>query len=83
MKKEKEIQKFFSFRTLDTTSKFDSEAWIERILILGYPANPRQIIIHSDNKQAIPIHQYNSQTQVLSIRRPGPSVSSDWTLSIN
>ncbi len=74
---------YFSFRSLDPTAKFETDAWIERIVIFGYPKNPNRVIINSGDKQAIPIHHYLDASQVLIIRRPGPSVTSDWTLSIS
>ena len=70
------------FRTLDTTAKFETDAWIERIIILGYPKNPNKVTINSGDKQAIPLHHYHEESQSLTIRRPGPSVASDWTLTI-
>lgn len=73
----------FNCRSLDTSAKFSSTAWIERIVILGYPKNPNRVTIHSGDKQAIPLHHYIPETQVLIIRRPGPPVASDWTLSIS
>ncbi len=52
-------------------------------MIFGYPKNPNKVTIHSGDKQAIPIHHYIAASQVLIIRRPGPPVTSDWTLSIS
>ena len=51
-------------------------------MIFGYPKNPSKVTINSGDKQAIPLHHYMAASQMLIIRRPGPSVSSDWTLSI-
>ena len=34
-------------RSLDTTAKFETDAWIERILIVGYPKNPTRITMNS------------------------------------
>ncbi|CAF0994522.1 unnamed protein product [Adineta steineri] len=69
-------------KTLDFTGKFETDAWIERILIFGYPKNPKKVIINSGDKQAIPLHHYHAESQMLTIRRPGPLVASDWTLTI-
>jgi hypothetical protein len=49
-------------------------------VIIGYPKNPDRITIHSGDKQAIPLHSYQEATKTLIIRRPGPSVTADWTL---
>ncbi len=49
-------------------------------MIIGYPKNPDRITIHSGDKQAIPLHSYQEATKTLIIRRPGPSVTADWTL---
>jgi len=73
---------FFCFRSLDSTAKFETNAWIERIVIVGYPKNPKKVTIMSGGKQAIPLYRYIDASKALYIRRPGPSVSSDWTLSI-
>jgi hypothetical protein len=73
----------FYFRSLDSTAKFETDAWFERIVIIGYPKNPTKVTIHSGDKQAIPLHRYLDATQMLIIRRPGPPVSSDWTLTIS
>lgn len=70
------------FRTLDSTGKFQTNAWIERIIFLGFPTNPAKVTISSGGNQATPLHRYDSATQTLIIRRPGPSVTADWTLSI-
>ena len=70
-------------RSLDSTAKFETDAWIERIVLLGYPKNPSRVTIHSGDKQANPIHSYDPATQVLVIRRPGPSVTIDWTLTLS
>jgi hypothetical protein len=90
---------YICYRSLDTTAKFETNAWIERIIILGYPKNPSRVIINSGNKiekrksyfkysilgdkQAIPLHSYQDASQMLIIRRPGPSVTADWTLTIS
>jgi len=68
---------------LDSTSKFETDAWIERIVILGYPKNPSHVVINSGDKQANPIHNYQEASQALIIRRPGPSVTTDWTLTLS
>ena len=70
-------------RTLDSTSKFETDAWVERIIILGYPKNPTKITINSGDKQAVPLHRYHDESQTLTIRRPGPSVTADWTLILS
>ncbi|CAF3107215.1 unnamed protein product [Rotaria sp. Silwood2] len=69
--------------SLDSTAKFETDAWIERIVILGYPKNPSRITINSGDKQAIPLHSYQDASQTLIIRRPGPSVTADWTLTLS
>ncbi|CAF4684394.1 unnamed protein product [Rotaria sp. Silwood1] len=69
--------------SLDSTAKFETEAWIERIVILGYPKNPNRLTINSGDKQAIPLHSYQDASQTLIIRRPGPSVTADWTLTLS
>jgi len=71
------------FRSLDPSAKFETNAWIERIVIFGYPKNPNRVTINSGDKQAIPLHHYIAASQMLIIRRPGPSVATDWTLSIS
>ncbi|CAF3417293.1 unnamed protein product [Rotaria socialis] len=70
-------------KSLDTSSKFVTEAWIERIIIVGYPKKPNKVIINSGDKQATPLHSYQAATHTLVIRRPGPLVTSDWTLTIS
>ncbi|CAF1072528.1 unnamed protein product, partial [Didymodactylos carnosus] len=69
--------------SLDPSSKFDTSAWIERIIIIGYPKNPNKVSINSGEQTAIPLHSYHDQQKLLIIRRPGPSVSTDWTLTIS
>ncbi|CAF3409540.1 unnamed protein product [Rotaria socialis] len=83
------IHRHFTFKnnelqstSLDPTAKFETDAWIERIIIHGYPKNPTRVKIHSGDKQAVPLHSYQDTTQTLIIRRPGPSVTADWTLTI-
>lgn len=70
-------------RSLDLTAKFTTDAWIERIVILGHTSNPQRIVIHSGDKQAIPLHHYQPASHVLVIRRPGPPISSDWKLILS
>ncbi|CAF1002078.1 unnamed protein product [Adineta steineri] len=69
--------------SLDSSAKFETDAWIERIVIVGYPKNPSRVEINSGDKQAIPIHSYQDGSQVLIIRRPGPAVTTDWTLTLS
>jgi hypothetical protein len=71
------------FRSLDASAKFETDAWIERIAILGYPKNPTRVAINSGDKQAIPLHTYDDATHTLIIRRPGPPVTADWTLTLS
>jgi hypothetical protein len=73
----------FFLRSLDTTAKFDTDAWVERIVILGYPKNPSRVAINSGDKQAVPLHSYEDASQTLIIRRPGPAVATDWTLTLS
>ena len=96
-----EMFRFLFLRSVDPTGKFETDAWIERILIIGYPKNPNRLTIHSGlffdvieieidsidsmflgDKQAVPFHNYQETSQTLLIRRPGPSVHADWTLTI-
>ena len=70
------------FSSLDSRGKLNTDAWIERIVILGYPRNPHRVIINSGGKQATPLHYYDSASQTLTIRRPGPPVTSDWKISL-
>ncbi|CAF1331590.1 unnamed protein product [Rotaria sordida] len=88
--KQQFIHRRFTFKnnelqsiSLDSTGKFETDAWIERVVILGYPKNPNRIIINSGDKQAIPLHSYQEATQTLVIRRPGPSVTANWTLTLS
>ncbi|CAF0830952.1 unnamed protein product [Didymodactylos carnosus] len=89
-KKRQFIYRRFLFKNNELTSsslnpngKFDTTAWIERIVIMGYPRNPNKVSINSGEQTAIPLHSYHDKQKVVIIRRPGPSISTDWTLTIS
>lgn len=67
---------------LDKESKFDSLAWIERVIVYGVTASPKSVRIEYDNKEQSAELQftYDQTNKALLVRKPGVKINVDWKL---
>lgn len=68
-------------RSLDSESKFDTKAWLERVIIYGVKSEPGQVKIEYSNSQSANLEfNYDPNGQTLLIRKPGVNINTDFTL---
>ncbi|XP_018420919.1 PREDICTED: neutral alpha-glucosidase AB isoform X1 [Nanorana parkeri] len=67
---------------LDLHGKFETAAWLEKVIIIG-AAKPNTISLRlPDGSETQLEFEYDSQTFVITVRKPGVNISSDFTMSL-
>uniref|UniRef100_A0A1B6GNL0 Glucosidase II subunit alpha n=2 Tax=Cuerna arida TaxID=1464854 RepID=A0A1B6GNL0_9HEMI len=80
----------FKFENNQLTSSFalpnhhyPTKAWVERVVIVGLPPGTKKATaITSDGKSAELETTYDSALQLLTVRKPGLSLASEWKISL-
>jgi alpha 1,3-glucosidase len=68
-------------RSMDPESKFDTEAWLERVIIYGIQTEPKSIKIEYSNKQSAKLEfTFDPNGATLLIRKPGVKINIDFTI---
>ncbi|MBZ3887883.1 Neutral alpha-glucosidase AB, partial [Sciurus carolinensis] len=66
----------------DPKSHFETPVWVERVVIMG-AGKPAAVVLQTkgspENRLSF---QYDPETSVLTLRKPGVSVSSDWSIHL-
>ncbi|CAI8014141.1 hypothetical protein GBAR_LOCUS8868 [Geodia barretti] len=61
---------------------FPTKAWVERIVILGYPLEPYRVMISLGAGSEELMFDYKSSNKALTIRRPGINILEDFSITI-
>ena len=56
--------------------------WVERVLVLGSAPPPGQASVSSPSGTSSAQASYDYSTQVLTVRRPGVKLDTEWTLRV-
>ncbi|KAM4017095.1 neutral alpha-glucosidase AB isoform 2-T2 [Anomaloglossus baeobatrachus] len=68
--------------SLDVTGKFETPSWLERVVIIG-ATKPNSITLHHPGGSDVQLEfDYNAQTSVITVRKPGVNIASDFTMSL-
>jgi alpha 1,3-glucosidase len=70
---------------LNPIGRFETEAWLERIVIVGLTSRPHKIILTSPGLSA-PVYldsTYKPDAKLLTIRRPAIKITSDFQIALN
>nr|XP_005988915.2 PREDICTED: neutral alpha-glucosidase AB isoform X1 [Latimeria chalumnae] len=86
-KKKEYLHRKFTFaenslmsRCADPQGRFETQSWIERVVILG-AAKPASVHIKlPDGNESSLDFEHNAETSVLTIRKPAVNVASDWII---
>jgi len=70
-------------RNLNEVGKFDTLAWVERVIIYGYKTQPKSVKIEYKNQSTQLQFNYDSANKVLLIRKPAVNINLDWSIIIN
>lgn len=68
--------------------RFNTDCSIERIIILGHAAGPKNALVEPENRKAeiefspLQLHGRSGGPAVLTIRKPDVRVADDWTIKI-
>ena len=72
--------------TFDKGDPGSSQAWLERVTIVGYPSKPNRIQANIEDgpnsSQQQLAFKYDPQTHVLVIRKPALPFSQNWSIKI-
>ena len=69
---------------MDSSSKFITKAWLERVIIYGMNTAPKTVVVETGKNQSSQLQfTYDPTNKVLLIRRPGVNINSDWSIIIN
>ncbi|ESO91975.1 hypothetical protein LOTGIDRAFT_217135 [Lottia gigantea] len=73
-----------SSKNIDPKGQFNTREWIEKIIIVGFPNEPKKITIANSSGENSRIlgFQYNENNKSLTIRKPGDNIADIWTLVI-
>ncbi|XP_070181942.1 neutral alpha-glucosidase AB-like isoform X2 [Littorina saxatilis] len=64
-------------------SGFTTKEWLERVIVVGLPHEPRKVTLHQSGQTKELIFTYDSTTHVLIIRKPGVNILQNWTISLH
>ena len=65
-------------------AKATKDRMVERVVVMGVPAEPKTISLKSANSEAAQMEfQYDASTKILVIRKPEVSALEDWSMVIN
>lgn len=67
---------------LEGPGNFKTKAWLERVVIAGYPTRPSDVqLVTSKGTQSLQF-TYEEKEQLLRVRKPGVNIAEKWTLKI-
>ncbi|KAM7290042.1 putative glucosidase II [Ixodes scapularis] len=69
-------------KLLEGPGNFKTKAWIERVVIVGYPSSPSQVTITSSKGTESLQFVYQENEHLLRIRKPAVNVAEEWTINI-
>ncbi|CAJ0961592.1 unnamed protein product [Ranitomeya imitator] len=68
--------------SLDLNGKFETPSWLERVVIIG-ATKPKNITLHQPGGSEVQLDfDYDAQTSVITVRKPGVNIASDFTISL-
>lgn len=67
---------------LEGPGNFKTKAWVERVVIAGYPTRPSDVQLTTSKGTRSLQFTYEEKEQLLRVRKPGVNVSEKWTLKI-
>ncbi|CAF0929444.1 unnamed protein product [Brachionus calyciflorus] len=71
-------------RNLSPESQLKTFAWLERVIIYGVKTQPKSITLENSEKQSTQLQfSYDSNSNVLLIRKPGVKINTDWSILIS
>lgn len=72
----------FSSTSADSAGAFVTNAWIEKITIMGHPAAAKSVTLKSSAGVTPLLSEFDPHSKLLTIRKPGISVAMDFTIEI-
>jgi alpha 1,3-glucosidase len=72
----------FTSSTWTFSGTFPTKAWVERIVILGYPLEPYRVMISLGAGSEELMFDYKSSNKALTVRRPGINILEDFSITI-
>jgi hypothetical protein len=67
-----------------TSGNYETKAWLERIIIIGYDKKqPTSVSLTNNGKTSNLRFKYDAGSKSLIIGRPGVNIAIDFTISIN
>ncbi|XP_077537623.1 neutral alpha-glucosidase AB-like isoform X3 [Haemaphysalis longicornis] len=82
---------YLKFRFADNTltseilngpGKFKTKAWVERVVIAGYPTRPTDVQLKTSKGVESLRFTYDEKKQLLRVRKPGVNIGEQWTLHV-
>ncbi|CAJ0961600.1 unnamed protein product [Ranitomeya imitator] len=83
----KSPQKFYQSVTMSSTpwilmESLKTPSWLERVVIIG-ATKPKNITLHQPGGSEVQLDfDYDAQTSVITVRKPGVNIASDFTISL-
>ncbi|XP_045153187.1 neutral alpha-glucosidase AB isoform X1 [Echinops telfairi] len=66
----------------DSQGHFETPVWIERVVIIG-AGKPAAVVLHTKGSPESRLSfQHDPETSVLTLRKPGVNVASDWSIHL-
>lgn len=67
---------------LEGPGNFKTKAWVERVVIAGYPTRPSDVQLTTSKGTQSLQFTYEEKEQLLRVRKPGVNIAEKWTLKI-
>ncbi|KAH7942006.1 hypothetical protein HPB49_019573 [Dermacentor silvarum] len=72
----------FLYRILEGPGNFKTKAWVERVVIAGYPTRPSDVQLTTSKGTQSLQFTYEEKEQLLRVRKPAVNIAEKWTLKI-
>ncbi|XP_054927666.1 neutral alpha-glucosidase AB isoform X4 [Dermacentor andersoni] len=69
-------------KILEGPGNFKTKAWVERVVIAGYPTRPSDVQLTTSKGTQSLQFTYEEKEQLLRVRKPGVNIAEKWTLKI-
>ncbi|XP_075556388.1 glucosidase 2 subunit alpha isoform X8 [Dermacentor variabilis] len=76
------VDNMLTSKILEGPGNFKTKAWVERVVIAGYPTRPSDVQLTTSKGTQSLQFTYEEKEQLLRVRKPGVNVAEKWTLKI-
>ncbi|CAH3179913.1 unnamed protein product [Porites evermanni] len=78
------LASMWNFLKEKPATHFKTDAWIERIVILGISNSPKVIVLTTEGGETRHLQfKHDSSTNSMTIKKPAVNIAQEWTISMH